>query len=390
MTRQIVCFQIPKLGVSLARMADHALRGYPIALVPTVSPRAVIQEVSCEALTEGVAVGMLVETARRLCPTLRLLPPDISRVQHVHHRLCTVAARYAPVWEPVRPGHLFLDLTGTTRLFGRAADTAARIEREVFQDCALAGVAGVGSNKLVAHVAASLIRPSQLCDVRPGSEHDFLAPHPSTALPWLREPDRKVTLAILTDLNLLTIGDIAETPLPALEAALGPPASLVHQWAWGIDPSPVMPPTQAPALSVCHTLTPDAIDSTCLLGWLSDLLERLCRHLRQQQRVCRRLTLVLRYSDQTDVARRCSVNPGTYWESDLRPHLTDLFTRCFQRRVRVRTLTLRAEALGPPDSQQSLFEVTRPSRPQHLALAMDRLRERFGDDIVWFGRRGRG
>jgi len=305
-------------------------------------------------------------------------------------------ARFAPVWEPVQPGHLFLDLTGTTRLFGRASDAAVRIEREVMRDCGLSGVAGVGSNKLVSHVAAALLHPPQLCDVRPGSEQAFLAPLPVTVLPGfgrLQVREARRALAVLHDLNLRTLGEIAETSLPALELALGPRATPVHRWAMGIDLSPVLPSVQQPRLEVAQTLEPDELDDDRLLGRLSSLLERLCRELRRQQRICGRLTLTLRYSDHVEVARMQALTPGTYWEVEMEPCLKNLFVRCFRRRVRVRSLALSAEALGSPDAQLSLFDETSPSQPsrareRRLALALDRLRGRFGERAIWFGRAG--
>lgn len=46
----------------------------------------------------------------------------------------------------------------------------------------------------------------------------------------------------LEDLNLLTLGTIASVSLAHLQVALGTPANLLHDWALGIDPSPVHPP----------------------------------------------------------------------------------------------------------------------------------------------------
>ena len=70
---------------------------------------------------------------------------------------------------------MFLDLTGTSRLFGPACDTAARIEREMARQNGLAGVVGVANTKLVSGIAGKLIAPLQLCEVRSGAEQAFLA-----------------------------------------------------------------------------------------------------------------------------------------------------------------------------------------------------------------------
>ena len=399
MDRQIVCFQIPSFGIALARLRNPSLRDWPVAIAPTHVPRAVLYEVSSEARKNGLSPGMPVDQARWLCSSLQLIPPDPRGVRSADQYLLEVSGRFAPVWEPVSPGHLYLDLTGTTRLFGRAVDTAARIEREVMERHGLSGVMGLGSNKLVSGIAATLVQPLELYDVSPGSERTFLAPLPVTLLPEfgrLYAAKTQEVLATLDDLNLKTLGEIAEIPLFHLELVLGPQARLLRQWALGIDPSPVWPPVRRPSLEVSHILDTDEVDDDRLLGLLYSLLERLCQKLRRQLQACRRLTLTLGHSDGIEITKHQTFNPGTYWEADIYPRLQQLFIRSFQRRVRLRSVRIGAEALGIVEKQLSLFE-EEPSeeqikhvRRQRLALALDRLRDRFGDRAVWWGHRQSG
>ena len=91
--------------------------------------------------------------------------------------LSQIITRYAPVWEPTKPGAFLLDLTGTTRLFGPPCDTAARLQRDIAIQAHLTGVSGIGSNKLVAQTAAGLVQPAELDEVRHGSDepHGALA-----------------------------------------------------------------------------------------------------------------------------------------------------------------------------------------------------------------------
>jgi DNA polymerase-4 len=438
MDRQIVCFQIPSFEIALARLETASLRSRPVAIAPLHTPRACLHEVSREAQDDGLRPGMTVDVAHRLCPSLRLIPPDPLRVRQAQHCLENIVARFAPVWEPVRPGHVFLDLTGTTRLFGATVDTALRIEQELTRRHGLTGIMGIASNKLVSHVAAvTLAQPPKCRDVQSGSERTFLAPFPVSILPGLSRTVARKALAILDDLNLQTLGQIAEVPLPELELALGRPAKILHRWAYGIDPSPVLPPVQYACIDIPLELEPDEIDDG-LSGLLYEPLERLCRQLRRCRQICRRLTLIVRYSDHVQVSRSHMFKPGMYWETDMYPHLKTLFFRCFQRRVRLRTMTISAEVTdvsGAPGEQLSLFDgeptreyptshhdlfhpppmIVHPlshppvpqvrrdapfshgpswprpapcprSRAHRLAVALDRVRERFGEQSVWWGR----
>ena len=72
------------------------------------------------------------------------------------------------------------------------------------------------------------------------------------------------------------------------------------------------------------------------------------------------------------------------------PCLKRLFLGCFQRRVRIRRMALLAEGLAPPEEQLSLFDfdtlqTKKHARMRRLALALDGLRERFGNGVVLWG-----
>ena len=392
MDRQIVCFAIPSFEVAVARLNDPALRTRPLAIAPLDTPRALLLEVSPEVERDGLYAGMPIDHARRLCPSLHVLSPNPNRVRSADQSLLGVITHYAPVWEPSRPGSFVMDVTGTARLFGPACDVAAKVQQEILARYHLDGVAGVGSNKLVAQMAATLIEPSELYDVRSGSERVFMSPLPVRTLPGLHRPCMRKVLERLDDLNLLTLGDVAESPLDALELALDDYAGQLSRWAQGIDHVPVLPPAIQPSLEDSVVLEPDEVDDPVLWGRLMDVLQRLCRTLRSQRRVCRNLSLTIRYSDQIEVTKRERAVADTCWECDLAPVLSSLFQRCFRRRVRLRLMTVSVTGLMAYAEQVRLFderphdEQKRHDRAKRLAVALDTLHARFGQQAIRYGR----
>jgi DNA polymerase-4 len=208
-------------------------------------------------------------------------------------------------------------------------------------------------------------------------------------LPGLHHAQRSRLLQRLEDLNLCTLGAIASVPLVHLRAAIGPAAGLLHDWALGIDSSPVRPPIAQPVIERSVRLDPDEVDDRHLLSRLYELLEHLCMTLRQQRRVCRQLSLVVRHSDHVERAAHETLAYSTYWESDLKPALTRLFVRCFRRRVRLARMTLQVAQLGAPAEQLSLFDEPESiiSRRSHrLALALDTIRSKFGTYAIAWGK----
>src|ERR1051326_9038077 len=190
MPRQIVCFQVPSLHIAVARASAPALRRRPVAVAPPTA-RGVLFEVSAEAAGEDVCADMHLDRARLRCPGLKIIAPQSEGVPAAHAAVLESLRYFSPIWEPIRPGHFYLDLTSTARLFGRAVDTAARMEKEVLERYRLSGVAGVATNKLVSHIAAdAVLKPPDLCGVDPGAEKTFLAPQPVAALPSLHQIGR--------------------------------------------------------------------------------------------------------------------------------------------------------------------------------------------------------
>ena len=392
MDRQIVCFGIPAFEVAVARLHDPSLSTRPVAIAPLNTPRACLREVSAEAEQEGLGIGMSVEQARRICSSLHVLSPNPAGIRTADESLLHIVSRYAPVWEPVQPGSFVMDVTGTGRLFGPAYDIATKVQHEVLAQYRLDGVAGVGSNKLVAQTAATLIQPSELYDVRPGSEPVFMAPLSVGTLPGLQRPCMRQVLTRLDDLNLDTLGDVAESPVDALEVALGDYAGQLSRWALGIDSLPVLPPSSQPRLEETVLLDPDEIDDPVLTGRLLDALQRLCRMLRSQRRVCGRLSLTIRYSDHIEVTKHKHLTPETCWEYDLSSVVLLLFQKCMRRRIRLRTMTLSVTGLAEYTEQGALFDTRslddqrRQERAKKLAVALDQLHARFGEQSIRYGR----
>ncbi len=390
MNRHIACFSVPTFSIALARLNNSSLQKRPIAVAISQASRSPIIEASQEALHDGVLPGQLVVQARRQCPSLHILTPRTTDIRKAHHALTNTISQFSPAWEPIQPGHFFFDLTGTTRLFGSACDTTMRIKREITEQYGLVGVAGLASNKLVARIASTIISPPRLCDIQHGSEEAFLAPLPIQTLP-LSIHHAKTMLPILADLNIHTLQDLADIELAHLEIVLGRQAHSIHAWAHGTDSSPVLCPPQQSQISATYTLVPPEIDLAHLQGTLYGLLERVCRQLRNQQRMCHNITLNLQYHDGLELSHSHVLRSGTYWETDLLPYAFKLLARSFTRRVRVSRLIIRATQLTAFLKQGELFLEKWPEKPlppknvSGLTLCLDQIRTRFGQQAIWWG-----
>jgi DNA polymerase-4 len=108
--------------------------------------------------------------------------------------------------------------------------------------------------------------------------------------------------------------------------------------------------------------------------------------------MCGGLSLTLRHSDQREVTSKARVIPETCWEIDLSGLLQGLFQRAFRRRIRLRVMTVTLTDLTGFAEQGSLFEERPPeeqwarNRSRRLAVALDHLHQRFGEQAIRYGR----
>jgi len=384
MDREVLHLAIPSYPVALARVVDPALRERPVAVAPAGSERSLLQSVSKEATREGVFPGMGLRQARRLCPALVIVPPDPQLLGRGNRAILELVSHYTPILEPASSGRLFLDMTGCRRLLGPGRDVATRLEQELEKRLRLAGTVGVAGNKLVSRIASDILERPGVCDVLPGAEGSFIAPLPVSVLPGIGEVREQ---ALLRELNLRRVVELAELTLSQLRLVFGPFAPLVSQRARGVDPSPVCPPKKTPEIVEERFLEREENDDSILAAELCRLVEACGLRLRHLGRGAGELHLTLHYADGVQQNRSARLAGPQNHDLLLFDAAEELFRQLCSRRTRIKGLKLVCRQLGHPEQQVDLFTTAGPSpHQQALQGSLDQLRGKYGMAIV---RRGK-
>ncbi len=324
--------------------------------------RATVLALSPEAKAAGITRGMPVRRARKQCPDLMLVPPNPVLYARASRALHEILGRYAPVIEPRGYGHAFLDVTGTSGLFGPAVDVAVRIQREARQRLQIPLSVGVAVNKLVSQAAATVVKKEEggaggqgggewLCQVGGGEEPRFLAPQPVSVMPDLDADMRER----LDEYQLELIGEIAAIERRQLCAVFGAEGTLLHERARGIDPRPVLSPERKAEFRFAHTLATDTNDLGVLHPLLRRLTERLGHRLRLRQLTAGRLTVALAYTDYATARRSVPLTRAALdvelWDASRRA-----FALACQRTIAVRALGVTVDRLGEGETQMDLWK----------------------------------
>jgi DNA polymerase-4 len=383
--RHIIHLHISAFSIAVARVCEPKLRDRPVAVASPQSDRALVLSVSPEARKEGVFKGMPIGKAMRLCPDLTVLPPHPGQTEKACEALSRMVARYTPVWEPSRPGHLYMDLTGTERLWGRAKDTGYRLRREIKARLCLSGTVGVAGNKMVSSIASRIMPSEGVLDVDHGREAPFMAPLKVELVPGIGQFRKKI---LLEELNITRVRQLAALNMGSLKLIFGLQAYLIHQRALGIDPTPVYPAPQKPMVSEEITLPQDENDDGKLLGALYRLVEICSYRLRIRALFPRKAGLLIRYSDQIVAKRQIKLPYLSFWGFDLYGPLEKIFFKACERRVRVRFIKVWFWDFSYSSGQLSLFHdpSADTEKKSVVVQAVDRIRGRYGEEAIKYGR----
>jgi len=385
MFRHIIHIHIPAFPIAVARISQPELRGRPVAMAPLHSERALILSASPEARREGIFKGMPLGKAIKFCPDLTVLPPNHNLTEKVCNVLAKVVAHYTPLWEPSRPGHIYMDITGTDRLWGRAKDTASRLRREIKEHICLLGMVGIAGNKMVSSIASRIGSSKGVLDVDRGQESSFMAPLKVDVLPGIGHVRRKI---LLEELNITTVREIVALDMGILKLVFGKQASVIHQRAIGIDPTPVYPSRMEPTIAEEVILSQDENNDKKLLGILYKLVERCSQQLLSRSLCPRKAGLIFRYTDHKEVTRCINLSGVSFWDFELYTPLERIFLKAYHRRIRVRFMKVWFQDFSPPPSQLYLFPAKsfNSNKKALASQALNHIREKYGDEAIKYGR----
>ena len=163
--RAITHLNIVGFKAAVAAVKDTSLIGRPYIIAGSNGGRSLALDCSPEAVKQGVTPGMALAVAEKRVSDLLVLQPDPPAYDVMNSEIEKIAEQYAPVWENDRTGNLYLDITGTTTIFGTPADCSSRILRDIVEKVNIRPAAAVACNKLVSKVATRTIKPTGLIQV---------------------------------------------------------------------------------------------------------------------------------------------------------------------------------------------------------------------------------
>ncbi len=342
------------------------------------SGRSVVTAANYVARRYGVNSAMPMSLALRRCPEAVVLEPHFERYKALSQQVMQIFGDVTPLVEVLGIDEAFLDVAGARRLHGSPAEIGALVRRRVHAETGLTCSVGAASTKFIAKLASGRSKPDGLLVIPAEETLEFLHPLPVSMM-WGVGPSTEENL---TRLGLRTIGDIARTPLAALQSSVGVVSGLkLHELSWGRDPRQISLEREEKSIGQEVTFEHDVTDVARLRSEILRLADEVAARLRRAGLVGRTVVLKLRYTDFSTVSRSRTVTEPTNVGRRIYEEAVASFDALARSGIRVRLIGVRIEQLGDGDGAgQGLWDPDEDWREAELAV--DTLTARFGRGTV--------
>ncbi len=244
----------------------------------------------------GVKTAEPLWQARAKCPDLVVLPSEFHLYSKYSKLTRAIYERYTDLVEPFSIDECWLDVTGSSMLFGSAEEIAKRINREVREELGITVSIGVSFNKVFAKLGSDMKKPDGITVITPENYKEKVWPLPVSDLLFIgRQTERK-----LASMGISTIGQLAMADIGILRHNFGKNAALMHIYANGADKSPVIRPEdfeEQKSISNTVTLPADIYDNEAARGIFVAIAENIGVQLRKASKVAKNIGIIVKDCD---------------------------------------------------------------------------------------------
>ncbi len=356
---------------------DPSLRDRP--LIIGGGKRGVVSTACYVARISGVRSAMPMWQALERCPDAVVLRPNMEKYTRVGREIRTLMFELTPLVEPLSIDEAFLDLAGTELLHhGSPALTLARFAARIEREVGITVSVGLSHNKFLAKIASDLDKPRGFSVIGRAETLDFLAPRPVSTI-W---GVGKATATALESEGLRTIADLRRADEARLIRRFGILGRRLKQLAIGEDARVVEPDQETKSISNERTLDTDLSDLRELEKILFRLSTKVSDRLKAERLGGWTVQLKLKTPDFKGLTRARRLADPTALGDRIWRTAHDLLTReCDGRRFRLIGVGVSdlvpIDFCDPPDLVDE-----GAGRRAKAEAAIDRLRHRFGADVV--------
>ncbi|HEY8402273.1 MAG TPA: DNA polymerase IV [Cytophagaceae bacterium] len=371
--RNIVHMDLDSFYVSVECLERSELKGKPL-IIGGAGDRGVVASCSYEARKFGIHSAMPSKTARKLCPHAIWLQGNMEKYSRYSNLVTEIIKDKSPLYEKASIDEFYLDVSGMDKFFGCYKWTS-ELKQFIMKETGLPISFALSPNKTVSKIGTGEAKPNGEKHIPFGSEKSFLNPLPVRKIPGIGPQ----TESYLTSLGISRIATLAETPVSVLQSIFGKNGIEIWERANGIDDSPVIPFSERKSISNETTFEQDSMDIKMVQSKIIKMAEGLAFELRKDAWLTGCVAIKIKYSNFETKTIQATI-PYTSADDILIETAKELFTKLYRQRMLIRLIGVKFTNLIKGNYQISIFD--NPVKKIALTQSIDKLRNRYGDDIV--------
>ena len=377
---------------SVELLSHPDLRDVPMAVCGDPASRhGIILAKNEPAKRFGIQTAETVWQARRKCPGLVLQPPHHKLYREYSVRVNELYGQYTDLVEPFGIDESWLDITGSMHLFGGdPVAIADELRRRVREELGLSISVGVSFNKIFAKLGSDYKKPDATTLISPENWQEIVWPLPVGAMLFVGRSAQRT----LAQYGVATIGQLAACRPEMLEKLLGKLGRQLHEYANGLDRSPVRPQAERePVKSVGNgtTFPHDLTRWEEVRAGLAALSDSVAMRLRRQGLYCSGVQVTIKDSSFCSISRQKRLESPTRLMKDIQRAAMELTRSAWRAPTPIRMLTV--TALHITESAESFEQLdllgagraVSDARQEKLESAVRAIRDKFGDGSITFG-----
>lgn len=374
---------------SVSLLSNPTLYNLPVAVCGNQEERHGIVLAKNEiAKGFGVKTAEAIWEAKAKCPGLIILPPDNKEYKKYSEATRAIFRRYTDLVEPFGIDEAWLDVTGSTLLFGSGETIADSIRKDIKKELGLTVSVGVSFNKIFAKLGSDIKKPDAVTVISKNNFRDKVWRLPIENLLFVGEK----TAERLHNLGVSTIEDITLCDDELLRKQLGKNGILLKSYALGEDNSPVTVPSENDIpKSIGRSVTPPRDITTSEQVWkiYLEISENIAEQLRRHSLYAGGLQVQTRTTalEIREYSRTLKMPLNT--SMSIAKCGMAIFKENYHWGIPLRSVGLRAVNLKNSNYavQQDFFgSCTADEKDEQIEKSMEKLRKRFGAESI---RRGR-
>ena len=390
----IILLDLDAFFASVEQLDHPEWRGKPVIVGGDKDKRGVVSTCSYEARAFGVRSAMPSAQASRLCPNAIWTPGNFPRYIALSKQVMEIMTNISPHVQQVSIDEAFLDISPGRYVKDHPVNLAHHIRKEVSKlgiTCSI----GLGTSKSVAKIASDMDKPNGLTIVFPGREIDFLTPLPIRTMSGVgRQAEKR-----LHEFGVYTLGDMAHADEELLKSIYGKNSTMMRNRCLGINDSSVISDDDVKSVSNEMTFSTDLIDRNEIEQSIAMVAAKVARRLRRKGIAGYTVNLKVRYDDLSIATVQHTLDRPVDDEHDFTPILFSLVDQVWHPGVKLRLVGVGISSFEKQPEQLNIFggndrsfdpsgaAVSKRKKPKRsLVEATDKVKDRFGEEAVGYGR----